>query len=32
MELSEFEEAVEKALNKVPKKFRVILKREEKRP
>jgi predicted Zn-dependent protease with MMP-like domain len=28
MELSEFEEAVEKALNKVPKKFREILKRE----
>jgi len=28
MELSEFEEAVEKALNKVPEKFRVILKKE----
>jgi len=27
MELSEFEEAIEKALNKVPKKFRDILKR-----
>jgi predicted Zn-dependent protease with MMP-like domain len=29
MELSEFEEAIEKALNKVPKKFREILKRED---
>ena len=29
MELIEFEEAIEKALNKVPKKFRDILKREE---
>jgi predicted Zn-dependent protease with MMP-like domain len=29
MDLSEFEEAIEKALNKVPKKFRDILKREE---
>jgi predicted Zn-dependent protease with MMP-like domain len=29
MELSEFEEAVEKALNKVPEKFREILKRED---
>jgi predicted Zn-dependent protease with MMP-like domain len=28
MEMSEFEEAVEKALNKVPKKFREILQRE----
>jgi predicted Zn-dependent protease with MMP-like domain len=28
MELTEFEEAIEKALNKVPKKFREILKRE----
>jgi predicted Zn-dependent protease with MMP-like domain len=28
MELSEFEEAIKKALNKVPKKFRDILKRE----
>ena len=28
MELSEFEEAIEKALNKVPKKFREILERE----
>ena len=28
MELSEFEDAIEKALNKVPKKFRVILNRE----
>ncbi|HTY64891.1 MAG TPA: metallopeptidase family protein [Acidobacteriota bacterium] len=28
MELSEFEEAVEKALNKVPKRFREILERE----
>ena len=28
MELSEFEEVVEKALNKVPNKFRHILKRE----
>jgi predicted Zn-dependent protease with MMP-like domain len=29
MELSEFEEAIEKALNKVPKKFREILQRED---
>lgn len=29
MELTEFEEAIEKALNKVPKKFREILKKEE---
>jgi predicted Zn-dependent protease with MMP-like domain len=29
MELSEFEEAVEKALNKVPEKFRDILKKED---
>ncbi len=29
MELSEFEEAIEKALNKVPKRFREILTREE---
>jgi predicted Zn-dependent protease with MMP-like domain len=29
MDLSEFEEAIEKALNKVPKKFREILKRED---
>ena len=29
MELSDFEEAIEKAMNKVPKKFREILKREE---
>jgi len=29
MELSEFEEAIEKALNKVPKKFREILTRED---
>ena len=29
MELSEFEEAIQKALNKVPKKFREILKKEE---
>jgi predicted Zn-dependent protease with MMP-like domain len=29
MELSEFEDAIEKALNKVPKKFREILKRED---
>lgn len=29
MELSEFEEAIEKALNKVPKRFREILEREE---
>jgi predicted Zn-dependent protease with MMP-like domain len=28
MELSEFEEAIEKALNKVPKQFREILKKE----
>lgn len=28
MELSEFEEAVEKALNKVPRRFREILERE----
>ncbi len=28
MELSEFEEAIEKALNKVPRKFREILDRE----
>jgi predicted Zn-dependent protease with MMP-like domain len=28
MELNEFEEAIEKALNKVPKKFREILERE----
>jgi len=28
MELSEFEEAVEKALNKVPKRFREIMQRE----
>lgn len=28
MELSEFEESVEKALKKVPRKFRAILKRE----
>jgi predicted Zn-dependent protease with MMP-like domain len=28
MELSEFEEAIEKALNKVPKRFREILDRE----
>ena len=29
MELSEFEEAIEKALNKVPKRFREILTRED---
>jgi predicted Zn-dependent protease with MMP-like domain len=29
MELSEFEEAIEKALNKVPKRFREILARED---
>ena len=29
MELGEFEEAIEKALNKVPKQFREILNREE---
>ena len=29
MELSDFEETIEKALNKVPKKFREILKKEE---
>jgi predicted Zn-dependent protease with MMP-like domain len=29
MELSEFEHTIEKALNKVPKKFREILKRED---
>jgi predicted Zn-dependent protease with MMP-like domain len=29
MELSEFEEAIEKALNRVPKKFREILKKED---
>jgi len=29
MELGEFEETIEKALNKVPKKFREILKRED---
>jgi predicted Zn-dependent protease with MMP-like domain len=29
MELSEFEEAIERALNKVPKKFRDILERED---
>jgi predicted Zn-dependent protease with MMP-like domain len=29
MEMSEFEEAIEKALNKVPKKFREILERED---
>jgi predicted Zn-dependent protease with MMP-like domain len=29
MELSEFEETIAKALNKVPKKFRDILKRED---
>ena len=28
MDMDEFEEAIEKALNKVPKKFREILKRE----
>jgi len=28
MELSEFEEAIQKALNKVPKRFREILKKE----
>ncbi len=28
MELSEFEEIIDKALNKIPKKFREILKRE----
>ena len=29
MEFSEFEECIEKALNKIPKKFRLILEREE---
>ena len=29
MELSEFEEAIQKALNKVPKRFREILRKEE---
>jgi predicted Zn-dependent protease with MMP-like domain len=29
MELSEFEESIEKALNKVPKQFREILERED---
>ena len=29
MELSEFEESIEKALNKVPKRFREILERED---
>jgi predicted Zn-dependent protease with MMP-like domain len=29
MELSEFEDIIEKALNKIPKKFREILKRED---
>jgi predicted Zn-dependent protease with MMP-like domain len=29
MELSEFEETIEKALNKVPKRFREILQRED---
>ena len=29
MELSEFEEAIEKALDKVPRKFREILRRED---